>query len=323
MPSSEHRPRSLFTPLPGVGPFTPPPDLSVFSELSTVPLPTARDASREGSEAEETHILPARPSPAVTRQLSLHSSPGNTRMLTGTLASGQETSSPRGTVVIRGEMKRSAAAPVSRAEQRKRRLMVSLSGVLILLLITAFTLLLASPLGHDIGLNFSFQPSSTLVANTNSDPNLVAQATATAVYHQQTDGYDPYSGGTITITDGSGSLNWPVGQCTYWANYRYHALTGFWVSWTGNADQWVAGAKAAGWNVSQTPHVPSIIVLMPGVQGAWGYGHVAVVESIVAGATPTTVHTSNMNWWADGGGWDKVSYYDFTVGSGVYFVWHS
>jgi hypothetical protein len=29
-----------------------------------------------------------------------------------------------------------------------------------------------------------------------------------------------------------------------------------------------------------------------------------------------------MNWWADGGGWDKVSSFDFTVGSGVYFVWH-
>ena len=81
----------------------------------------------------------------------------------------------------------------------------------------------------------------------------------------------------------------------------------------------MAGARAAGWNVSQSPHVPSIIVLMPYVQGAYGYGHVAVVES----ASGNTVHTSNMNWWNGGGGWDRISNADFTVGSGVYFIWHS
>jgi surface antigen len=54
------------------------------------------------------------------------------------------------------------------------------------------------------------------------------------------------------------------------------------------------------------------------VQGASAYGHVAVVESLV---NSTTVHTSNMNWYANGGGWDRVSYYDFTTGSGVYFIW--
>ncbi|HET8844392.1 MAG TPA: CHAP domain-containing protein, partial [Ktedonobacteraceae bacterium] len=143
----------------------------------------------------------------------------------------------------------------------------------------------------------------------------------TAVYYQQNDGYDPSSGGAQQVTNGVGSLNWPVGQCTSWANARYHELMHYWVSWSGNANQWVAGAQAAGWNVSTTPHVPSIIVLMGGVQGASSmYGHVAVVESQI---NSNTVHTSNMNWWANGGGWDIVSYVDFTVGPGVYFVWHS
>ena len=156
----------------------------------------------------------------------------------------------------------------------------------------------------------------------NTSPSLVAQATATAIYHRQTDGYDPYSNGGQVVGNGAGSLNWPLGQCTFWANLHYHALTGYWISWSGNADQWVAGARAGGWNVSTYPHVPSIIVLMPYVQGAGGYGHVAVVESIVAGATPTTVHTSNMNWWGNGG-WDIVSNVNFTAGSGVYFIWHA
>ena len=143
------------------------------------------------------------------------------------------------------------------------------------------------------------------------------QATATASYDQHIDGY--VSPGAMT-TNSDGSLNWPVGQSTYWASLRYHQLTGFWVSWTGNAYQWVAGAHTAGWNVSQTPHVPSIVILMPYAQGASSYGHVAVVESINANGS---VHTSNMNWSPNGGGWDRVSLANFAVGAGVSFIWHS
>jgi len=205
-------------------------------------------------------------------------------------------------------------------------LLVHVIGMALLLLVTALTLLSVTPLGHDIGVTFNpLQLGSNLLTH-NQNPSLtslVAQATATAVYHRQTDGFDPNATSGQIVGNGQGSLNWPIGQCTYWANSRYHTLTGHWVPWNGNADQWVAGARSAGWNVSQTPHVPSIIVLMPGVQGASNYGHVAVVENLVTAATPTTVHTSNMNWYANGGGWDKVSYVDFTVGSGVYFVWHS
>jgi surface antigen len=121
-----------------------------------------------------------------------------------------------------------------------------------------------------------------------------------------------------TPTNGTSSEVWPFGGASYWANLRYHQLSGFWVSWTGNDDQWVAGAHAAGWNVSQTPHLSSIIVLMPYVQGASAYGVVGIVESVV---NSTTVHVSIMNWNHDGGGFDIVSYANFTVGSGVYFIW--
>lgn len=62
------------------------------------------------------------------------------------------------------------------------------------------------------------------------------------------------------------------------------------------------------------------MVLMPGVQGASQVGHVAVVESLV---NSTTVRTSNMDWYINGGGLNKVSYANFTTGSGVYFIWHS
>lgn len=247
------------------------------------------------------------------------------RVWTATLPSVSEnTTSQRIPVVIKGSMKK--PAPVSSRQSvshGKRRLFVTLFGVLMLVLVTGLALYSVAPLGRDIGANWNplAQSGSNVIPNQNIGiSNLVAQATATAVFHQQTDGYS--GGGVQTIGNGVGSLNWPVGQCTYWANSRYHQLAGFWVPWSGNANQWVAGARGAGWTVSTSPHVPSIIVLMAGVQGASSYGHVAAVENIVAGASPVTVHTSNMNWYANGGGWDVVSYQDFTVGSGVYFVWH-
>jgi surface antigen len=277
--------------------------------------------SNSGSEQQQS-------GPRITRQLS---NPGVTRQLSGVgimrsqpgiAADGAEGSSSRSPVVIKGGMKKHISPHVSPHSRTKRRLLVSASGVLILCLVTGFALLVASPLGHNMGLNLSGQPTGTaLITGNSNDVSLISQATATAVSYQQNDGYDPYSNGGVTISDGSGSLNWPVGQCTFWANYRYHELTGHWVSWSGNAAQWVAGARQAGWNVSSDPHEPSIIVLMPYVQGAYGYGHVAVVESVNDNASPVTVHTSNMNWFNGGGGWDKESSYDFTVGPGVYFVW--
>lgn len=345
MPSIEERPRSLFGPKSrvGLGLFSLPPILSASEDLPTTPLPTTPlPATNSQLDLRDTAILPAPlsppppvpalppRSPRITRQLSNPgmtgqlSNPGTMLSQSGLAADGEESAESRRPVVIKGEMKKRLAPPLSSRSRKKRRLLVSVSGVLMLVVVTAFALLSASPLGRGIGLNFS-APSTgaNLVAGNGRSLSLVSQATATAVSHQQTDGYDPYSNGTVTISDGSGSLNWPVGQCTYWANYRYHELTGYWVSWTGNAAQWVEGARAAGWTVSTTPHIPSILVLMPYVQGAWGYGHVAVVENIMDQTSPVQVRTSNMNWWVNGGGWDIESTADFTVGPGVYFVWHS
>jgi surface antigen len=338
-------------------PVSVPPTLASHEDLPTTPLPATHSqfeqketavlpaqvtpvpATHSQLEQKETAVLPAQVtpvpamltrqlgSPKVTRQLSLTgsrslSSVGAMLSQAGISAEGTEGGAPRTPVVIKGEMKKRVSPQISARSHMKRRLLVTVSGVLIFFLVASFALLLASPLGQTIGLTFNVPSNGgNLITGNNGNLNLIAQATATAVSYQHNDGYDPYSNGGVTISDGSGSLNWPVGQCTYWANYRYHELTGNWVSWTGNADQWVAGARAAGWHVSTSPHVPSIIVLMPYVQGAYGYGHVAVVESEDDNASPVVVHTSNMNWFNGGGGWDKESDYDFTVGPGVYFVW--
>jgi N-acetylmuramoyl-L-alanine amidase len=107
----------------------------------------------------------------------------------------------------------------------------------------------------------------------------------------------------------------PFGQCTYWANQRYHQLHGVYVPWTtnSNAYQWTARAAQFGWHVSNVPTVGAIIQLDPWVQGATALGHVAIVESISGGH----VVASNMNWNGLG---SKVSNWNFTPGPGVHFI---
>ncbi|HEU5381831.1 MAG TPA: CHAP domain-containing protein [Ktedonobacteraceae bacterium] len=282
------------------------------SEPGLSDLDTARQPTTHAGEINPLTPVPGL-EPGSTRALLLQSQPAVTQALTGML-SNPGTSSLRSSVVIRGDSNKQKQA--LRPPQGRRHV-IGIAALLLLFFITGGTLFAASPLAHEAGLNFNpLQFGANLFSNHTSSANdLVVQATATAVYHQQNDGFDPGANGGPVVTGSPRS--WPLGVCTYWANLRYHQLTGNWVTWTGNAYQWAQGARMAGWNVSQTPHVPSIIVLMPGVQGASGYGHVAVVES----ASGNTAHTSNMNWYTNGGGWDRVSYYDFTAGSGVYFIW--
>jgi surface antigen len=253
-------------------------------------------------------------SPGTTRVLRLDSQPGITRTLEETRSESNTTAS-RPPVVIRGSNQPNRVR--SMRPPQGRRHVISIVGVLLLLVITAGMLVAVSPLGQNVRATFSGQPGgANVIQTTPNNMSLVAQATATAVVHQQNDGYDPTSNGGGAVVTGS-PRPWPYGVCTYWANSRYHALTGHWVTWLGNAYQWADGARMAGWHVSTSPHVPSIIVLMPGVEGASGYGHVAVVES----ANGNSVNTSNMNWYGNGGGFGIVSHYTFTAGSGVYFIW--
>ena len=117
----------------------------------------------------------------------------------------------------------------------------------------------------------------------------------------------------------TGSSNlFPYGQCTYWADERYHRLHGAYVPWmtNSNAWQWTMRANEFHWNISSTPTVGAIIVLQAWVQGAGGYGHVAIVEQILDNGH---VQASNMNW---GGAGASVTYTEFASGSGVAFITH-
>jgi surface antigen len=287
---------------------------------------------------QSSHRLLAVPSPDITRILNGMPSQSTTTAL-------------RVPIAIKAGRKR--IAPLAPYFQSRDRRIFGLLVPVLLLLITGGVLLAASPLdrnassGQSLGLHQK-QQGNTLIQSTGSNiDNLEAHATSTPLPRQlladksSTSSNSSSGSSSASASNGSSgsssasasngssasdaatnsySLDWPVGQCTYWANERYHELSGYWVSWHGDAGEWVSGASQANWQVSTTPHIPSIIVLLPGVEGASSeYGHVAVAEKML---NNTTVEASTMNWFANGGGFDIQSSWDYTAGSGVYFVWH-
>jgi len=125
---------------------------------------------------------------------------------------------------------------------------------------------------------------------------------------------------TTRVSPGSppvGQVNvFPYGQCTWWADQRYFQIHGVFVPWRTQADawEWTARAYQFSWHVSNSPSVGSIIDLQPWVQGAYGLGHVAVVEKVLSNGH---VIASTMNWGAYP--W-QVTYVQFAPGPGVTFI---
>ncbi len=84
----------------------------------------------------------------------------------------------------------------------------------------------------------------------------------------------------------------PYGQCTWWAAYNRR------VSWSGNAADWLANAKAQGVPTSEAPSVGAIAIYRPGGDYS-AYGHVAIVIAVA----PRSYTVSEMNAL----GWGRVS----------------
>ena len=108
----------------------------------------------------------------------------------------------------------------------------------------------------------------------------------------------------------------PPGQCTWYASKRYYQLHHIYVPWitNSNAWQWKYRAYDFHWRASTRPSIGAIIALQPWVQGAYGLGHVGVVEKILPNGR---VIASSMNW---GAYYWKVAYTEFSPGPGVTFI---
>ena len=295
-----------------------------FPEYPSLPTPTPRDPFSDSSPRITGTLPEPKPIlfPAVTQRLAEYSLlPGVTRPLpdidTGSLPSVRiPTATLRQPILIRGTGKKSTGT--LRPPQKRRNWVVHTSVIGLLILIGLGTLLAVVPVGGEAGHSISvFQSIFSLIKSNGSNANVIEQQqAATPIVFNISDGNENYTGGVTLSPNGGGPGRFAYGNCTYWANMRYHALSGYWVPWLGNAWQWSSGASAAGWIVSSTPHFPSIIVLQPGVEGAGWYGHVAVVEHINSDGS---VQTSNYNW---DGYWNSETFVTFRPGSGVTFVWH-
>jgi len=127
----------------------------------------------------------------------------------------------------------------------------------------------------------------------------------------------PKLGGPPPSSPAKGPGNfYPYGQCTWYADQRYHQLHGVYVPWIkdANAWQWKDRAQDFHWQISGRPSIGAIINLQPWVEGAYGMGHVAVVEKILGNGH---VIASSMNWGRYHRG---VTYVQFAPGPGVAFI---
>ena len=287
-----------------------------FAPPAGVQMPTSPSAFGAMSPFVDNTL-----SPNVTGQLA-EPQTGDlpTRAIAPVAPRNITTTSLRQPMVIRGSRKtRQLHQP--RSLSKNGRLVLAVSAVCLCVLLTVTALAAVAPvdtLGHSQGLGSLLKPLmnvSTSKSNNGSSIS-IQEAEATAA---TTDGYDP-AGVYVGPVSASGStLNrFFYGQCTYWANYRYHQLTGIWIPWLGNAYEWYQQAINYGWHTSSypNPNGVSIMVLGPYVQDDLSaYGHVGIVEKINGDGTVTT---SNMHWPYVG----VVSYVNFTYPvSGEHFIW--
>lgn len=260
-------------------------------------------------------------SPDVTGQLAEPQTGNFSTMTIVPVASRSvTTTSLRQPMVIRGSGKtRQLHQP--RHLSRNGRIMLSVSAVCLCILLTMTALAAVVPVdtqGHAQGLGKILEPLMNVVTSKSNNGSSISiqEAEATAA---TTDGYNPASVYVGPISANGSTLNrFFYGQCTYWADYRYHQLTGVWIPWLGNAYEWYQQAINYGWHTSDypNPNGTSIIVLGPYVQNDLSaYGHVGIVEKINGDGTVTT---SNMHWPYVG----VVSYVNFSYPvSGTHFIW--
>lgn len=116
---------------------------------------------------------------------------------------------------------------------------------------------------------------------------------------------------TATSTAGN---SYPVGQCTWGAKALAPWVGNNW----GNANMWIASARAAGHSVGSTPVVGAVAVWANDPY-AGGYGHVAVVTAVQSG---TSIRVSEANYLGNPTIGDYRGWFDPTAGlGGVVYIY--
>ncbi|UEG67438.1 LysM peptidoglycan-binding domain-containing protein [Weissella hellenica] len=124
-------------------------------------------------------------------------------------------------------------------------------------------------------------------ANANAAAESAAAASQAAAQPQQVAATTTAKPTSVASTNTAGNT-YPYGQCTWFVKGDLGWVGNYW----GNASAWPASAAAAGHTVNGTASVGAVAYFAPGVGGASGYGHVAVVDSVNGDGT-ITISESN------------------------------
>lgn len=127
------------------------------------------------------------------------------------------------------------------------------------------------------------QPSTETVV-TSSQSQVVEQSTTVSTPSNSSSSSSSSSSSAASNNARYNASSYPVGECTWGVKAQLSWVGPYW----GNANQWVASARAEGFSVGTTPQVGAVAVW-----GGGAYGHVAVVTAV---ESSTNIQVSESNY---------------------------
>lgn len=127
------------------------------------------------------------------------------------------------------------------------------------------------------------QPSTETVV-TSSQSQVVEQSTPVSTSSNSSSSSSSSSSSAASNNARYNASSYPVGECTWGVKSQLSWVGPYW----GNANQWVASARAEGFSVGTTPQVGAVAVWVGGA-----YGHVALVTAV---ESSTNIQVSESNY---------------------------
>lgn len=126
--------------------------------------------------------------------------------------------------------------------------------------------------------------SSTETVVTSSQSQVVEQSTTVSTPSNSSSSSSSLSSSAASNNARYDASSYPVGECTWGVKSQLSWVGPYW----GNANQWVASARAEGFSVGTTPQVGAVAVWVGGA-----YGHVALVTAV---ESSTNIQVSESNY---------------------------
>ena len=126
--------------------------------------------------------------------------------------------------------------------------------------------------------------SSTETVVTFSQSQVVEQSTTVSTPSNSSSSSTSSSSSAASNNARYNASSYPVGECTWGVKSQVSWVGPYW----GNANQWVASARAEGFSVGTTPQVGAVAVWVGGT-----YGHVALVTAV---ESSTNIQVSESNY---------------------------